>query len=343
MDSYARPNKQRTADVFRGRIPDRVPVFEVLVENPALEYILGRPPSVASTLAGLSPEEYVDFAQKTGQDVIGLNFYFTPFHTTDTAGREVLLTDRIRTREDLARLSHRVPDATEDTFALLDKYQKAVSGTDIGLFVLTGAFMTHAYDSLFGFEDFMYLLYDDLGLIEDVLELQTEYYVQVSKRLVDYDLTFFYVGDDVAFKSGTLFHPDLLRRIWLPRIARIMEPAVERDIPILFHSDGNIWELIPDLLDVGMDGLNPIEPYGMDIHEVKRRFGDTLTLVGNLDVGGVLSRGTPEEVRQEAGELIANIGKRGRYILASCHSITANVPPENYLAMVKTAQEQGRY
>lgn len=343
MDSYARPNKQRTADAFRGQIPDRVPVFEVLVENPSLEHILGRTPSAPSTLANLEPAEYVEFAQKTGQDVIGLSFYFTPFHTTDADGREILLTDRIRTRQDLDRLTHRVPDAIENAFALLDRYQAAVAKTDIGLFALTGAFMTHAYDSLFGFEDFMYLLHDDPGLIEDVLELQTEYYVQVSRRLVDYDLTFFYVGDDVAFKSGTLFHPDWLRRIWLPRIARIMEPAAERDIPILFHSDGNIWELIPDLLGVGINGLNPIEPYGMDILEVKRRFGENLTLVGNLDVGGVLSRGTPEDVRQEAAELIANIGRGGRYILASCHSITANVPPENYLAMVRTAQEEGRY
>ena len=122
-----------------------------------------------------------------------------------------------------------------------------------------------------------------------------------------------------------------------------MEPAVANGVPILFHSDGNIYEMLPDLLSLGITALNPIEPYGMDILEIKRNFGDHLTLVGNLDVGAALSLGTPDDVRVEAKNLIDAVGRDGGLVLASSHSITRNVHPENFLAMVETAQTYGVY
>lgn len=86
----------------------------------------------------------------------------------------------------------------------------------------------------------------------------------------------------------------------MPRLRRVFEPPTRKGIPILFHSDGNIEALIPDLLEMGIAALNPIEPYGMDIRQIKKRYGRNLTLVGNLDVGGNLSEGTPDDVRAEA-------------------------------------------
>jgi uroporphyrinogen decarboxylase len=229
----------------------------------------------------------------------------------------------------------------EDSFRLLDEYEKAVKNTDIGLFALTGSFFCDAYTSIFGFDNFMYLLYDDRDLVEEILERYTEFYVQVAERLVQYDLTFFYVGDDIGFKSGTLIHPNLIREMWVPRISRIMEPARKKGIPILFHSDGNIINVIPDIINMGVRAINPLEPYGMDIKVVKKKFGKNLTLVGNLDVGTNLSSGTPQQVRKEAEELIDAVGRDGGLVLASSHSITSNVKPENFLAMVDTAQTYG--
>ena len=104
-----------------------------------------------------------------------------------------------------------------------------------------------------------------------------------------------------------------------------------------------IGDLIPDLLEMGIAALNPIEPYGMDIRQVKKHYGRNLTLIGNMDVGGTLSEGTPDDVRAEARQLIDDVGREGSFVLASCHSITANVKPENFLAMVETAQTYGVY
>lgn len=334
------PNKQRIAASFRGERPDRVPNFEVLVENPTFSAVMGRP-MADHTLANIDPHDYLEFVTHIGQDVIGMCFYSSPFRVADETGALRPLDFPITCAADLARVVTLDLTHLGAQFALLDRYADAVRGTDVGLFVLTGSFLCDAYTTIFGFENFMCLLYDERELIEEVLERYTEYYVAIAERLVQYDLTFFYVGDDVAYKSGTIVSPDLLRELWAPRIQRIMAPAAARGLPILFHSDGNISELIPDLLAMGVSALNPIEPYGMDIREIKRRYGRNLTLVGNLDVGGHLSCGTPAQVRAEAAELIDAVGRDGGLVLASCHSITANVRPENFRAMVETAQTYG--
>lgn len=341
--AYAAPDKARLAAVLRRDLPDRVPNFEVLVENPTFRHVLGREPAGIHTLANIAPAEYIEFVTKIGQDVVGMCFYSTPFREPDAQGQPQPLTFRIQTRSDLDRVQIVGLEQLEAQFARLDQYVSALAGTQIGLFVLMGSFFCNAYTSLFGFENFMYKLADERGLIEEVLELEADYQAALARRLAEYPLTFFYVGDDLAFKSGTIIHPDLLREMWAPRMSRVFAPALAKNIPILFHSDGNIEALIPDLLEMGVSALNPIEPYGMDIREIKRKYGRNLTLVGNLDVGGALSNGTPEQVRAEARQLIADVGRDGGFVLASCHSITANVKPDNFLAMVRTAQEDGRY
>ena len=343
MNPYQQPNKERISAVFHHQMPDRVPNFEILVDNPTLAAIMGREIPGRHTLANIPPADYIEFANRIGQDVVGLSFYDSPFRYLDESGQVRALDFRIRSRADwdrvfVADLSH-----LDARFALLDEYVRAIEGTPVGLFVLLGAWFTDVYTSVFGFENFMYLLYDDRDLVEEVMEQYANYYATMAARLVEYPLTFYYIGDDLAFKSTTLIRPELMRQMWVPRMQRLFDPALRKHIPILFHSDGNIEVLIPDLLEMGIDALNPIEPYGMDIRHIKQRFGRNLTLVGNMDVGGNLSQGTPDQVRAEARQLIDDVGRDGGFVLASCHSITSNVIPANFLAMVETAQTYGVY
>jgi len=323
-------------------MPDRVPNFEVLIDDPTLSSVMGRAvrgPDGTHSLANIPPGDYVELAKRIGQDVVGMCFYDSPFRYLDEGGVARPMSGRVFRSSDLDGVNPRDLGHTEARFRLLDEYARTVQGSPVGLFALTGAIFTAAYDSLFGFDRFMYLIHDDLELIERALEIDTEFHVAMVERLAQHDLTFLYIGDDVAHKHATLVSPEILRRIWLPRMSRIMAPARERGIPILFHSDGNIMSIIPDLIEIGVAAINPIEPHGMDIREVRKRFGTRLTLVGNLDVGGSLGRGTPAEVARDARELIDAVGGKGGLVLASSHSITKNVMPENSLAMVRTAWE----
>ncbi|HHW47009.1 MAG TPA: hypothetical protein GXX14_00115 [Clostridiaceae bacterium] len=344
MNSYKKPNKNRLLAVFNKEMPDRVPNFEVLISNPTLKYILGKDlteQGYLHTLDNIPPLDYIELVTRVGQDVIGTCFYDCPFKCMDENGNEVPL--QIKSRRDLDRLLPINLEHLESTFALMDAYQEAVKGTDIGLFSLAGSPLTYTYDTIFGFENFMYTLYDDYDLVEEVLEIMTQHCVKISERLAEYDLTFYYFGDDIAYKGGLLFNPEAMRKLWLPRMARIIEPFIKKRTPVMFHSDGNIMEIISDLIEIGIAALNPIEPYGMDIREIKKKFGKNIALVGNLDVGGNLSRGTPEDVKKEAEALIDDVGRDGGLVLASCHSITSNVKPENFIAMVETAQTYGIY
>lgn len=340
---WALPDKRRLEAVLRHELPDRVPHFEVLVENPTLRHVMGRDVPGDCTYTNIDPADYLEFVTRIGQDAIGMCFSCSPFRQVDEAGTLHPLSSPLRTKDDLERLTVLTSDFLDHRFALLDRYVRTLEGTKVGLYVTMADFLTDTYTYLFGFENFMYILMDNRELVEAVLDLHVDFQVAVAERLMDYPLTFFYPADDLAYKSSTLVHPDLLRELWVPRMRRIFAPALARGVPIVFHSDGNIEELIPDLLEMGISVLNPLEPYGMDIRTIKRRYGANLTLMGNMDVGGALSSGTPEQVREEARQLIEEIGQGGNYILASCHSITANVRPDNFLAMVGAAHTYGRY
>ncbi|MHB1484685.1 MAG: uroporphyrinogen decarboxylase family protein [Saccharofermentanales bacterium] len=343
---YRTPNKQRMLDVLNHRKPDRVPNFEVLVDNPAFNTIMGRTVTGldgSHTLANIDPQDYIEFVKKIGQDVIGMCFYSLPFYYKDDSGNRRHVDYVIKSKEDLDRI---LPMSIEDLaprFRLLEEYRKAVAGTDIGTFAITGSILGSLYDMYFKFDNFMYTLYDDFELIERALEMCISFHEMIISELLKYDLTFLYIGDDIAFKSTTLINPEILRKIWIPGIERMIRPFKKKNIPVLFHSDGNMIDVIPDLIDIGVDAINPIEPYGMDIRDIKRRFGKNLTLFGNLDVGGNLSLGTPASVRKEAEELIDAVGTDGGFVLCSSHSITKNVPADNFLAMVETAQTYGVY
>lgn len=110
------------------------------------------------------------------------------------------------------------------------------------------------------------------------------------------------------------------------------------------HTDGNLWPIMDDIVDTGLDALDPLEPMaGMDIGKVKERYGDRIALAGNVDCGELLSRGTTEDVVEAVKETIAKASPGGGHILASSNSIHPAVKPENYRAMVEAAKEFGQY
>lgn len=329
------PSIERLLTAFRGEKPDRVPNFEVLIDNPTIGTLLGR--ASEHSLANIPPQDYIELVHKIGQDAIGVCFYDNPLRYLNEKGEIQPLDFHIHSWQDWQRVLPVTTEHLADRFALLEDYRVAVQGTDIGVFVLLGDFFTCTYFSVFGFENFMLKLYDDLELVEVVLDTLSSYYATLVRKVLEYELDFLYIGDDVAYKSGLFVRPELFRRLWIHRMDRLMAPARAKGIPIMYHSDGDIMEILPDLLDMGVTALNPIEPYGMDIRAVRKRFGKRLCLVGNLDVGGNLSSGTPDDVRSEAKGVIDAVGRDGAFVLASSHSITPNVPPENFLAMVETA------
>lgn len=158
-------------------------------------------------------------------------------------------------------------------------------------------------------------------------------------------------GDDMGYQRGTLLSPTMFRQIVKPRFARLYREAkrlfhqYNPNGKLMAHTDGDVYPLIPDYIEMGLDVLNPVQPYvaEMEHSRLKREFGDRLCFHGGMDLQHVMPFGKPDEVRAEAIKVMHALGSGGGFILAPTHYLLADVPPENVMALRDAVLEHGRY
>jgi uroporphyrinogen decarboxylase len=158
-------------------------------------------------------------------------------------------------------------------------------------------------------------------------------------------------GDDMGHQRGTLLSPTMFRQIIKPRFARLYREAkslfhqYNPNGKLMAHTDGDVYPLIPDYIEMGLDVLNPVQPYvtEMEHDRLKREFGDRLCFHGGMDIQRVLPFGKPDEVFSEAIKVMRALGSGGGLILAPTHYLLPDVPPENVMALRDAVLEFGRY
>ncbi len=198
--------------------------------------------------------------------------------------------------------------------------------------------------TLMGMETFCYALYEQPELIRRMYDRIWWIQSRVLLRVLEFD----HVGavthpDDLAYSEALIVSPQHLRQYVFPWYRWSCTMVRERGLPSIFHSDGRLTSVLEDILACGFNALHPIEPKAMDIAELKRRIGDRLCLIGNIDLGYTLTRGTPAEVEAEVRERIRTVGPGGGYCVGSSNSITSYVPLENYNALREAAFRYGTY
>jgi uroporphyrinogen decarboxylase len=174
--------------------------------------------------------------------------------------------------------------------------------------------------------------------LDKMFDFCYEYTERIYKKIPG-QLTFSYVAEDFGSQKGLLMSPKMIRDIFLPRMKKMMDLAHRNGVYVFFHSDGAIREIIPDLIEIGIDILNPIQwrCKDMDRAEIKKEFGDKVILHGAMDNQYTLPFGTIQEVKEEVKENLEILGSGGGYILAPCHNIQPITPVKNILAMYKQA------
>jgi uroporphyrinogen decarboxylase len=186
--------------------------------------------------------------------------------------------------------------------------------------------------------------YDNPRLAHELAEMVIDYKIRLMRKAIREGADAVVSGDDYANQHGTVMSPQHFRQFVLPYLKRTIDAAHDEGAPFIKHTDGDIWAILDDLVQAGIDALDPIEPAaGMDIGEVKAKYGDRIEVIGNVDCSFVLTRGTVEEVEEAVKETIAKASPGGGHILASSNSIHPAVKPENYKAMVEAARKFGRY
>jgi uroporphyrinogen decarboxylase len=192
--------------------------------------------------------------------------------------------------------------------------------------------------ALRGYEQMLIDFVEDPDLAEAILDIPYQYHLTAAKKLVDMGVDMIWIGDDVGMQTGMLISPRTWRKFLKPRMARFIATikGINPDLKVAYHSDGNIASIIPDLIEIGLDVLNPIQPACMNPEELKRAYGDRLCFWGSMDEQYTLPFGKPEQVRSEVLTRLKTLGKNGGLILGPTHHVQLDTPMENFWAMVNT-------
>lgn len=166
-----------------------------------------------------------------------------------------------------------------------------------------------------------------------------------GRKFAQMKVDMIWIGDDFGAQNRMLVSPAIFREFFKPRYAKLFAEwkAIHPSVKVAFHSDGYVYPILADLVEIGLDILNPVQPKSMDPAQVKRDFGDHLTLWGTVDIQEVLPYGRPEDVAAEVRLRMRTVGRGGGLIIAPAHNIQADVPIENILAFYHSSKEYGRY
>ena len=192
-----------------------------------------------------------------------------------------------------------------------------------------------------GMEHFYLTLKDDPKLVTEVFRRYTDWSAQAVYFAHEMGFDAIWTSDDIAGKTGLLWSPQMFDEIFWPYASNFAAAVRDTGLPWIYHSDGNLWKILPQLVELGITGLNPIEPACMEIGEVREAFPE-LALFGNVDMD-LLARGTADQVRATARGLIRKLGPSHRFALSSGNSVASYCKVENVRAMCDAVAEFGGY
>ncbi len=244
-----------------------------------------------------------------------------------------------------------LPHISDEELAWLRREARRLyETTDKAIMGHFGGNILEAAQSLRGWDRFMMDMALEPKLAQALTQKLADHYVANLPRYLDAVgdyIQIIQMGDDLGTQRGPQMSPEMYRQIIKPCHRQVYEYVkTHSDLYIFLHTCGSIYRLIPDLIEVGVDILNPVQISAaeMDPARLKREFGrDVVFWGGGADTQHVLPNGTPEEVRRHVRELIEIFAPGGGYVFCQVHNIQANVPPENIVAMFEAALEFGRY
>jgi hypothetical protein len=349
---------ERLEAVFRFEEPDRLPLYDKFRNAGAIAHYAGEPfvyergheiglracrAILDATANPIYPQ--AERIERLPDGFVWSREHWTswiierPFHDVDTLAawvqKEIERLDGLDPKADGA-----IETATrrmEDLQATLDPCINFAGLAGIGL---NGAYH---YASL---ELFCYLLADHPALVSRWLDaiFQANLRTMAAFDVQRVPNRIAMIGDDIASKTATLFSPAFLRREFFPRLRTLVGIYHDLGFKVIFHSDGNLNAVMDDLVAAEIDAINPLETQaGMDVRQIKERYGKRLVIVGGMDASGLLPLASVDEVRAATREMLRVAMPGSGFILGSTTELSNAIPSENIIAMWETVLEYGRY
>lgn len=347
--------RDRVLLAFHHEEADRVPIFAECRNVPFIEQVTGR------RLAG-RPEELERVTAEAYRQIgiVALRTLMTPrwgivkgedydvrwdgYLNWKVGGERTFTYEEATALFQRKWLGNSRPAPADEAAAYLREVRRlqAILGDAI-LFIpmLSACSLESMYHSV-GIENFCLMIYEAPEAVDEALERNTRRAEQIIDVVnAEYDGPVIHSGDDLAMKGKTIFSPAWLRAHIFPRLARVAARIHAGGKFFSFHSCGNVAQVLPDLLALGVDALDPLEhTAGMDLAELKRLYGDRMVLIGNADAN-VVQMGTPEAVRAEVRRCLDEGAPGGGYFLSG--GVTQATPVENLLAYFHEARTYQGY
>jgi uroporphyrinogen decarboxylase len=337
------PNFERLKTALMGGVPDRVPIAEVTVDEGVKESFLDRKVN--------NLETDIEFYVRAGYDFITLGRRLAGYpplypaaklenyYDVQRAIAYPTMKGTISSRDDYENYPWIKPEMLD--FRIIDKAEGFLPPS-MKVIRFVGPIFQMTW-MLMGFENMCYALADDPELVSAIMDQLFEIvHFEVKDALQREIVGAIWYVDDIAMKDRLMISPDFLRQYFFPKLTILGTMCRERDVPFIYHTDGDVSDVLTDIIDAGVNTLHPIDPTAMDIYEVKQQVAGKLCVIGNVDVHLLLT-GKPDEVATETEKQIRCLAPGGGYVLGSSNSITRTVPPENYKAFLETARRVGTY
>ena len=250
---------------------------------------------------------------------------------------------------DISRYPWPDPDDPGITVGLLEQVEKLRKTGDYAIVLNLPSMFVHQSQYMRGFADWYLDLAAEPALVDALFDAVLEVRMGIASRIlqeVGREVDIIMTADDMGTQKALQFSPEHYRRFFKPRNAKFFEMIrAVTDAPILLHSCGSVYEIIGDLIDIGLQILNPVQTYAAQMEPalLKREFGKHLAFWGAVDIQHVLPFGTVEEVEDEVKRLFETLGKGGGWVVCPCHNIQPEVPPDNIIAMYRAGRELCRY
>jgi len=331
--------KERVRLALAHRQPDRVPhhfdftqpacaALAAYYGEDNLEAILGNHLAIAGVEAD---NEWEEIRPGVWRDGFGVVWDRTIDPDIGTVSGCVLLRPNLK--------GYRFPDPHEPSRfarlpAFISKYRDRFILVSIGFSLFERAW------TLRGMENLLLDMVEHPAFVEELLDAILEFNLALIHRALDYDIDGMRFGDDWGQQRGLLMGARHWRRYLKPRLARMYGAVKAAGKVVCIHSCGDVKEIFPDLIEIGVDIFNPFQPEVMDVHWMKKTYGAHITFYGGISLQHTLPHGTPAQVKAEVRDRITTVGQGGGYILAPSHAITRDVPVKNMVALIEAVCEQ---
>ncbi len=194
-----------------------------------------------------------------------------------------------------------------------------------------------------GMDKLFYAYLENPGMVHQISSIATDYTIEALELGVRLGADIISLDGDLAHNTNLLISPDHFREYVKPYYIEIVEHIHQMGLKVFKHTDGNHMKIFDDFLEIGFDGIHPIQPQCLDLARVKKQYGDKICLMGNIDCLETLVKKDLSAVEEEVKKAIEIAAPGGGYILASSNTIHPGVKAENYIAMVKAAHRYGKY